>query len=164
MIIIYIMGCCPMSFPVNSFSQRNLYTKCKHCLPTPILKGNIVIYNLASQRPRVQVAPCITTTRNIQGVKWPCYTLKIRQVYQVPNMLERQNGVYPFFPKKHYHHLIILLLVFGCAVCVQICVLLFCLILNQPTTHSDQFNSSSTQDFLMFCSTYSQLYRNLCFD
>ena len=150
MIIIYIMGCCPMSFPVNSSSQRNLYIKYKHCLPTPILKGNIVIYNLASQRPRVQLAPCITTTRNIQGVKWPCYTLKIRQVRQISNMLGRQNGVYPFFPKKHQHHLIILLLVFGCAVCVQICVLLFYLVLNQPTTHSDQFNSSMQYLGLLF--------------
>ena len=36
---------------------------------------------------------------------------------------------------KNYHHLIILLLFFGYAVCVQICVLLFCLFSTSDTAY-----------------------------
>ena len=75
-------------------------------------------------------------------------------------MLGREWGVYPFFPKNH-HHLIKLLLVFGCAVCVQIYVLLFCFINNQSYSivTSSVFKS---QDFSFDVSLFN--CRHLCFD
>ena len=75
---------------------------------------------------------------------------------------ESERDVYPSFPKNH-HHLIKLLLVFSCAVCVKICVLLFYFILNQPYTSTHVVTSSSFNHpiFLMLvCLTVE----NLCFD
>ena len=50
-----------------------------------------------------------------------------------PKALGKEWGVYPFFSKKH-HPLITTLLVFDCAVCVQICVFFFFLLFS--TSHT----------------------------
>ena len=118
----------------------------------PLIKGNGAIYNLASQRLRVQLAPYLQEISMIGGKVAVLYS-KIRYIRyltcQLTLIRQIEWGVISLFSKKH-HHLITLLLVFGCAVCVQICVLLFCFILTPAAICILTSSIDVTQDFQCF--------------
>ena len=128
-------------------------------------KGNGVWFNLASQSTKLQSSTCTTYEKYL----W--YLFKMAVLTLKSGILDtegvRKSEVYIIFWKKH-HHLIRLILVYGCDVCVQIylCFVFFILFSTSHiytliivTSSSFKSHHPGLLTLLLVCSTC----RNLCF-